>query len=135
MTINKIYIPKYVENKEQIEHFIWWVDDLLSIESIYVSVSFRRYLKHKNPKNNRDHGWCTPNDKTGDLDVIINTAHCTSFSDILQTLAHEFIHVNQHDKDYFIYQEFESPDYDYETDPNEIEAWSKMGDIVAEFYK
>ena len=68
--------------------------------------------------------------------LIENKFYCAKrFTEAIETLAHEFVHVNQHDKDYFISQEFKSPDYDYETDPNEIEAWSKMGDIVAEFYK
>ena len=128
MTIESTKIPAYVKRKNDILDFIDWLDFNLEIED-YVTVVFRSFTK------NTEWGWCQPNENTGNIDVVINTAHAITHEDQIETLAHEFVHVNQHDKDYFISQEFESPDYDYETDPNEIEAWSKMGDIVAEFYK
>ena len=121
MTIEKINIPKYVKDREKIEDYIHWLDWSLKIEE-YVTVRVRSYPKET------IWGWCEPNAESGDIDVCINTNFVKEENDFLETIAHEFVHVDQHDKERFVVWHGS-----YGDDPNEIEAWTLQKKLVEDF--
>ena len=75
-------------------------------------------------------GWCEPNSKTGDLDVVINLTKTESLKDVLLTVAHEYVHVNQHDKETYVSGN-PKEEYSYCDDPNEHEAWDRQEELVS----
>tara|TARA_B100000700_G_C15060776_1_gene865607 strand:- start:5075 stop:5449 length:375 start_codon:yes stop_codon:yes gene_type:complete len=121
MTIERIDIPKYVKNREKLKEYIQWLDWSLKIEE-YVYVKVRKYPKEQ------IWGWCEPNENTGNLDVCINTMHVKDDDDFLETIAHEYVHVDQHDKDRFV-----NHNGTYKDDPNEIEAWKMQKQLVEDY--
>ena len=121
MTIERIAIPKYIKNRCMFEDYIHWLDWSLEIEE-YVTVKVRSYPKET------IWGWCEPNSNSGDLDVCINTNLVKEENDLLETIAHEFVHVDQHDKERFVLWHGT-----YSDDPNEIEAWARSKKLVKDF--
>lgn len=122
MTIEAINIPKYVKDREKIKDYIEWLDYSLNIEE-YVTVKVRSYPKES------IWGWCEPNEATGDLDVCINTHFVKEEDDFFETIAHEFVHVDQHDKDRYV----SNWNGSYSDDPNEIEAWAMQKKLVEDY--
>lgn len=119
--IEKIKVPKYLANHDRYEKFAWWLDQKFNINE-YVDVKFGRYKKEEL------FGWCQPNERTGNIDVVINTHMCENEEDLMSTLAHEFVHVDQYDKDrHTLFQG------KYENDPNEKEAWGMQDKLVHEY--
>lgn len=121
MTIESIALPKYVPNKDMLTKFIHWLDYRFKIEEC-VNVKARRYSKEV------VWGWCQPCAHSGNIDVVVNTTYVEHIDDYLETLAHEFVHVDQHDKDRYVF--FEGK---YDDNPNEIEAWGFQSRLVQEF--
>ena len=122
MTVERVLIPKNNPLKKQdvrlLKEFVYWLDAHLEIEE-YVSIKFKNFT------NEPLWGWCEPNAKTGDIDVVINLTNANDLSDALTTVAHEYVHVNQHDKETFTMGE-----YAYKDDPNEHEAWDRQEELV-----